>query len=498
MDRQLFKETFSQLHASPDTVTEVLTMAREQDSKGYRRPVRMGAVLALAAVLLMGSALAAVGYKLHTDKMGELALAISVAGEGQAPGAVAFGADEVSEGTFHSLVMTPGWLPEGFQNVPGETTKWDDPEDGWRGGFSLMNEPLEADGVSFCDVLRDAESQENLTLGGHEAIYVKMAGDTGFNQRMYVSYPEYNAVLIMYIGANVDRDTAVRFAENLSVVPGDWEMSEENMRYTCRLYADMAHFIATGVYENTADEDAPDEDAPDEDAPEPEKVYISPAAKAAAEDMTNEKQQDESFKIRAMDLGGEFTELTVKVTDVKFAEDVSILRDPKYLDGDIARLLDENGRLPQDTLRYVVYGDGVNTASQTAAAEETQQPILVAVTVDFTNDTDKTITDTVYRGQLMAVEETENGWTEYRPVPENGADYDEYFGTSFETLTEMRYFDVVDTESNGGNHLRDLAPGETVTVQMGFLVNECEADHLWFFFDSGMNDVSEGYVALRP
>mgnify|MGYP002625761299 CR=1 FL=1 len=488
VDRQLFKETFSQLHASPDTVAEVLTMAREQEGRRYRKPIRMGAVIALAAVLLMGSALAAVGYKLHADRLGELAMAISVAGEGQTPGAVAFGADEVSSGSFRGLDMTPGWLPEGFENVPGETIKWDDPEDGWRGGFSLGNEPLEADGVSFCDVVLDAESQENLTLGGHEAIYVKLAGDSGFNQRMYISYPEYNAVLIAWIGANVDRDTAVRFAENLDVAPGDWEMSGENMKYTGRLYADMAHFIATGVYENTADEDAT----------EPENAYVSPASLAAAEDMANERQLGESFTIRALDHGAELTELTVKVTDVKLAEDVSILRDPQYLDGDVARLLDENGKLPEDTLRFVVFGDGVTTPLAAAVAEQTQQPKLVAVTVDFTNDTDETITDTVFRGQLMAVEETESGWTEYRPVPENGAEYDEYVGTSFETLMEMRYFDVVDTESNGGNHLRNLAPGETVTVQMGFVVNECEAEHLWFYFDSGMNEVSEGYVALHP
>lgn len=60
-DRQLIDETFSRLHASEDTVTEVLKMAREQDTKKIRRhPARTGALIALAAVLLMGSALAAV------------------------------------------------------------------------------------------------------------------------------------------------------------------------------------------------------------------------------------------------------------------------------------------------------------------------------------------------------------------------------------------------------------------------------------------------------
>ena len=63
MDRRLFEETFSCVHASEDTVTEVLKMAREQDysQKKQRHPVRMGVLIGLAAVLLVGTALAASG-----------------------------------------------------------------------------------------------------------------------------------------------------------------------------------------------------------------------------------------------------------------------------------------------------------------------------------------------------------------------------------------------------------------------------------------------------
>ena len=59
-DRQLFEETFSALHASEDTITEVFKMAREQDNARKRRmPARTGALIALAAVLLMTTAFAA-------------------------------------------------------------------------------------------------------------------------------------------------------------------------------------------------------------------------------------------------------------------------------------------------------------------------------------------------------------------------------------------------------------------------------------------------------
>ena len=499
-DRQLIDETFSRLHASEDTVTEVLKMAREQDTKKIRRhPARTGALIALAAVLLMGTAFAAVTYHMRTDPVGDFGVAVSVAAEGDVPGAVAF-SGEAADVTYKGLDMQAGWLPEGMVNVPGETIKWDWEEDGWRGGFSIGSGPLNAGNATFCDLVTDAESQESLTIQGHEAYYVKMTGDTGFNQRMYISYPEYNAVITVYIGANVDRDTAVKFAENLNVAAGDWEMDAEDLEYNGRRYQDMANYIATGVYVNTADEDVEEEEPlqPGMLKYDIENGYC--AQIAAAEDMVNAKAIGESFTLSEIDDRGDgelhFADVTVKVTDIQMAEDTGIFRDPSYLDSDVARLLDENGHIPADTLTYYVMGDGINSPGSTAVAEETQQPKFVAVTVDFTNNTDETIRDIIFHGQLMAVEETENGWAAYVPVPENGVDYDIYSGESWETLMEMRYFDVHDTESNGGNHILDLEPGETVTIQMGFLVNECQADHLWFFFNSGMNDVSTGYVPV--
>ena len=62
MDRQLFKETFSYMHASEDTITEVMKMAKKQDmKKTERHPVRTGVLIGLAAALLIGGAYAAAG-----------------------------------------------------------------------------------------------------------------------------------------------------------------------------------------------------------------------------------------------------------------------------------------------------------------------------------------------------------------------------------------------------------------------------------------------------
>lgn len=491
-DKQLFKETFSQLHASGDTIAEVMKMANTQNErKKMRHPARMGALIALAAVLLMGTAFAAVTYHLHTEPVGDFALAVSIAAEGDAAGTIAF-SGETAETAYTGLDVTPGWLPEGMALNAGETTKWSFADNYARGGFSLAYMPLNTGNATFCELNADAESQENLDINGHEAIYIRMARD-GFNQRLYISYPEFNTVLLIYIGEDVDFDTAVRFAENLTVAAGDYEMSAEDLEYNGKRYLDAARAIESGVYENTADGEQVESEA----------VEALPAQQAAAENMKNAREVGESFPVRFYDFCDDDLielQLPVKVIEYAIADDTSILRDAGSLDSDVAKLLDENGRLPEDTLRFSVSGNGITTPSSTVVAEQTQQPKLVAVTFEVTNDTDRTISDIIYRGQLMAVEETADGWEEFKPVPESGAvDYDYYSGEIYETLREMRYMDPIDTESNGGNHIRDLAPGESVTIQVAFVVNECEADHLWFFFDAGDgNDVTEGYVALRP
>lgn len=493
-DRQLFKETFSQLRASEDILTEVMKMANTQkNGNRMRKPARIGALIALAAVLLMGTAFAAVTIRLHTEPVGDLALAVSVAAEGDAAGTIAF-SGEAAETTFTGLDVTPGWLPEGMVLNGSETVKWSFEDNYQRGGFSLADMPLNTGNATFCELNGDAESQESLDVNGHEAIYIKMACD-GFNQRMYVSYPEFNAVLVIDIGDDVDFETAVQFAENLTVSAGDREMSAEDLAYYGKTYIDAASAIETGAYVNTAD--GLETDVIPED--------VLPAQQAAAEDMANAKAIGESFPVRFSDWNEETEQVTllnlsVKIVDYAIADDTSILRDASCLDSDVVKLLDENGKLPEDTLRFYATGNGIDSPSSTVVAEQTQQPKLVAVTFEVTNNTDNTISDILYNGQLMAVEETADGWTEYKPVPESGAvEYDSYGGESWESLSIIRYLDVVDTESNGGNHIRDLAPGESVTIQVAFVVNECEADHLWFFFDAGdLRDVTEGYVALRP
>jgi len=103
-------------------------------------------------------------------------------------------------------------------------------------------------------------------------------------------------------------------------------------------------------------------------------------------------------------------------------------------------------------------------------------------------------------GRLLSVAETAEGWTVTAPAPEDpSVQYDEGHSREFAGLEEMRYWDLRDAESNGGNHIVDLAPGESVTIQMGFLVSECQLGDLWFQMNEGDVDgfvIHTGYVPV--
>lgn len=77
-ERELFKETFSQLHASEDTLTEVMNMAKHENitymNKTKRRPARkLIAIVAVAALLVTG-AVAAASHSFLGDAFGDKGL----------------------------------------------------------------------------------------------------------------------------------------------------------------------------------------------------------------------------------------------------------------------------------------------------------------------------------------------------------------------------------------------------------------------------------------
>ena len=480
-ERELFKETFSHLHASPDTLSEVMNMAKHDNithisTAKRRHPARrLIAIVAVAALLVTGAVAAGTAiYKMSAEPIGEYGMSLMVDFENTVP--------SVEVGQMPVLDITPGWLPEGMKLNPGETMKYSYEETPWQGGFSMLTWTLDTGKETFREVVGNMQSRESLTVAGHEAEYITLLSlereSVGFNQMLYIAYPEYNRVLQIYIGEDVDRDTAVKFAENLVIT----ETGE---------YLDQDIIDYHGEYYRAAEKTARTEEwhAVEEDVAEPEVQFI-----ATAEEMANLHQIGETFA------RNDWTQNTqIKVTDVTVGDDASIFGEG-FENSDLAASLDENGKAPMNTIQFVKQGNGLT--SLTEIVEEREEPTkLVAVTFEVTNDTAETQEHVHFMASLLMLEEIPDGFAVWEPSSVTGAEYD-YVSMS-RARNEMRWYSVTDDYGNGGNYIPSIAPGETVSVEVGFLVSESQLDKMFLnldgtggtYFDE--EGLAMGYVDIR-
>ena len=333
-ERELFKETFSHLHASPDTLSEVMNMAKHDNithisTAKRRHPARrLIAIVAVAALLVTGAVAAGTAiYKMSAEPIGEYGLSLMVDFENTVP--------SVEVGQTPVLDITPGWLPEGMALNPGETMKYSYEETPWQGGFSMNTWVLNTGKETFRETVGSMQSRESLTIAGHEAEYITLrtlkSEGVGFNQMLYIAYPEYNRVLQIYIGEDMDKETAVKFAENLVITETGEYLAQHIIDYH-------------GEYYRAAEKTARTEEwhAVEEDFAEPEVKLI-----ATAEEMANTHKIGETFT------RNDWTQNTqIKVTNVTVGDDASIFGEG-FEDSDLAAALDENGKAPMNTIQFV-------------------------------------------------------------------------------------------------------------------------------------------------
>ena len=480
-ERELFKQTFSHLHASPDTLSEVMNMAKHENIthistvKRHHPARKLIAIVAVAALLVTGAVAAGTAiYKMSAEPVGEYGLSLVVDFENTAP--------SVEIGQTPVLDITPGWLPEGMVLNPGETMKWSYEDALFQGGFSMSSWVLNAGKETFRETITSMQSRESLVIAGHEAEYITLlnleSDSVDFNQRLYIAYPEYNRVLQIYIGEDVDRDTAVKFAENLVITETGEYLAQDIIDYH-------------GEYYRAAEKTARTEEwhAVEEDVAEPEVKFI-----ATADEMANTHQIGESF---ARNDWMQNTE--IRVTNVTVGDDASIFGEG-FENSDLAASLDENGKAPMNTIQFVKTGNGLN--SLTEIVEEREEPTkLVAVTFEVTNDTAETQEHVHFMASLLMLEEIPDGFAVWEPSSVTGAEYD-YVSMS-RARNEMRWYSVTDDYGNGGNYIPSIAPGETVSVEVGFIVSESQLDKMFLSLDGtggtyfDEEGLAMGYVDIR-
>jgi len=195
-------------------------------------------------------------------------------------------------------------------------------------------------------------------------------------------------------------------------------------------------------------------------------------------------------------------DLMARVVSVEVADTVNSL-DPEYFPVRWEESVGEDGTLKTNVLEYYASGDGVKTLTQLGLTEEVDQKCVTA-TVEYTNTGSVAVDMVLLNAGPIFIEKMENGYAVYDRVQSKGYDYAEATGAYF--YDGLEYYDVRSERSDSGpNYIDHLEPGESVTIQMAWIVNEDELDKMYLNLGSinrgdkyfSDYDMQVGYVDIR-
>ena len=401
----------------------------------------MRVAVAVVAALLGVSTIAYAGsglYRMYLEKQGRYRVDTGISAD----------SDYALPEKIHDIKIETAYIPEGMEWVDEHRLAY--PETPNLGGFSFSSVLLDSD--DFGKILTDTgvvESEER-TFGSRTGVYLQyqdLEQDGSFNQRIYLLCPEEYRVVILYIGDDVQKEDAIKVAENLSISETDAVMETKDL-YT------WSNFI------------------------EPEMGWSESVTEIQQKDLQIFEVGD-TLKITGTgeNEAGEylsFDDISVTADSVQVADDLSLL-DENLIPEEWKEAIGEDGKLVQNTLSYIRSGDGVETLDEVVKTESVRQK-LVYVTVTYQNNTDTAINHMLYIGSLMRLKQ-ENG--KYQIYSHSGDGYDYIRGDSVASAMEITYFSQKEAYGNGGNYISSLKPGERVQVAMAWIVNESDLGNIY-------------------
>lgn len=351
----------------------------------------------------------------------------------------------------HDINISAGYIPEGME--------WNDefhlqyPEHTNNGGFSFSSVLLDNDDMGKVMQDKDVVDYEKRTFDSYEGVYLKYnkLWEESYDQRIYLFCPDIYRVITIYIGSDVLKEDAVKVAENLEIT------ENETMIETADLYT-WSELVS------------------------PEETSTDEALTSIEDDKLPIHQIGNEFTISGTgeDSNGNYiddSKISVCVDSVQIADDLQLLDKNRVPE----KLLDEvgaDGKLKDNTLSYVKSGDGVDSVDEIVKTEDVKQKLVYAI-VTYTNRSDKEITHMLYIGSLMLLNH-ENGIYEiYDPGEQSGDGFDRVIWNGGAKTPEMQYYSLSEDYGNGGNYISSLKPDESVQVDMAWIVNENDLDHMY-------------------
>ena len=364
--------------------------------------------------------------------------------------------------TLHEVDIFARYIPDGMEWIDASHLEY--PEHDRNGGFSFATSILDPDALEQVVQEQNVVDSEKRTFGAYEGVYLKYSSlsEGTFNQRIYLLCPDLYRIYTIYIGDDVSKEDAVKVAENLVFTEND----------TVIQTADL------GTWEEMRKEEGFEE-----------------TLTTAKEQNLPVHQIGDSFDldITGEDEKGTYLEETIlaSVDSVQIADDLQLL-DPEKVPEEWTDAVGEDGKLKTDELSYVKSGDGVNTLDEIVRSEEVPEKLVLA-TVTYTNNTDKEIRHMLYMGSLFTMKKENGTYEIYDAREESGEDYDRILQNGVAYAGEMSYFSLSEEYGDGKNYISSIKPGESVQVQMAWIVDETDLENMYLNIngDGAAYEISE-------
>ena len=446
-------------------------VVNQQRRKRWTAP-KVAAVAAACTLAVSTAAYAGVNlYHWFLEKQGAYGVAVKIDADSAAKETVL--PDEVPEIDLFARYIPKGmsWNDDYHLQYPGYDQT---------GGFSFAFVLLDKNDLGQVVQDQNVVDSEARTFGKYQGVYLKYNSITEsgtFNQRIYLACPDLYRVLMIYIGDDVSKEDAIKVAENLV-------LSESTTMVKTAGLLTWSEDMTAERLEVENDEMLT--------SVEEKKLPIYQVGDTFKIDVTGE------------DTNGEYLTGTIsaKVDSIRIADDLQLL-DPDKIPEKWTEAVDSDGKLLTNTLNYVKAGDGIDSLDEIVRSEEVKQKLVYA-TVTYINDSDEEIDHMLYLGSLLTMTR-ENGKVQiYVSAEQAGDGYDRITWDGAAHTGEMVYYSVSENYGNGGNYISSIKPGESVQLNMAWIVNENDLKNLYLnvtgdgaAYEFSENIMKNGLVEIR-
>ncbi|MDO4616104.1 MAG: hypothetical protein Q4B03_01445 [Lachnospiraceae bacterium] len=345
------------------------------------------------------------------------------------------------------------YIPEGMEWTDSTHISYSDSNH--TGGFAFAKVLLDREDYEQVLLEKNAVDTEERIFGDYAGVYLRyneLVGNGAYTQRIYLFCPEFYQAVVIFAGADVEKEEVFQVTEHLQLTAGEAMLDTKYGLTWSELFG------------QTVDEHYTD--------------YL-------AEDKLKVHPIGNSFPVIGfgMNSDGTFSEeqLEVCVDSVQIADDLQLL-DPDLVPEVWRAAVSEDGKLVPNTLYYIQFGDGVDTTNELVKTESVPQKLVYA-TVTYTNTSEKDLSHIVYNGNLVLLYQKDGRYQIFNPREQFGDGYEriDWKGAAHTAW----YSTVTDDYGDGGNYIPELKAGESVQIHMAWIVNETEAEHLYLSLTDG-------------